>query len=101
MPEFQETNRIKPMTPLSAKRIEFNHALQRTRRERRGCNRGVPCAGSLSLGRYCDMKSRLSLLGVAQLGLTKSCFSQQVFHGSRRLVGGASYCQGSGASPVM
>ena len=51
MPEFQETNRIKPMTPLSAKRIEFNHALQRTRRERRGCNRCVPCAGSLSLGR--------------------------------------------------
>jgi hypothetical protein len=28
-----------------------NHALQRTRRERRGCNRRVPCAGSLSLGR--------------------------------------------------
>ena len=28
-----------------------NHALQRTRRERRGCHRGVPCAGSLSLGR--------------------------------------------------
>jgi len=28
-----------------------NHALQRTRRGRRGCNRGVPCAGSLSLGR--------------------------------------------------
>jgi hypothetical protein len=28
-----------------------NHALQRTRRERRGCNRCVPCAGSLSLGR--------------------------------------------------
>ena len=27
-----------------------NHALQRTRRERRGCNR-VPCAGSLSLSR--------------------------------------------------
>jgi hypothetical protein len=26
-----------------------NHALQRlTRRERRGCNRCVPCAGSLS-----------------------------------------------------
>lgn len=24
-----------------------NHALQRTRRERRGCNRCVPCAGSL------------------------------------------------------
>ena len=28
-----------------------NHALQRTRRGRRGCNRGVPRAGSLSLGR--------------------------------------------------
>jgi len=29
-----------------------NHALQRTRRERRGCNRCVLCAGSLSLGRW-------------------------------------------------
>jgi len=28
-----------------------NHALQRTRRERRGCNRRLPCAGSLSFGR--------------------------------------------------
>ena len=28
-----------------------NHALQRTRHERRGCNRCVPRAGSLSLGR--------------------------------------------------
>ena len=28
-----------------------NHALQRTRRERHGCNCCVPCAGSLSLGR--------------------------------------------------
>ena len=28
-----------------------NHALQRTRPSRRGCNRGVPWAGSLSLGR--------------------------------------------------
>ena len=28
-----------------------NHALQRTRRGRRGCNRCVPGAGSLSLGR--------------------------------------------------
>src|SRR6185295_2495203 len=27
-----------------------NQTLQRTRRERRGCNRCVPCAGSLSLG---------------------------------------------------
>ena len=28
-----------------------NHALQRTRPSRHGCNRGVPRAGSLSLGR--------------------------------------------------
>jgi hypothetical protein len=28
-----------------------NHALQRTRPSRRGCNRSVPRAGSLSLGR--------------------------------------------------
>jgi hypothetical protein len=28
-----------------------NHALQRTRREHHGCNRCLPCAGSLSLGR--------------------------------------------------
>jgi len=27
---------------------QFNHTLQRTRRERRGCKRCVPCAGSLS-----------------------------------------------------
>jgi len=31
-----------------------NHALQRTRRGRRGCNHCVPCAGSLSLGRSPD-----------------------------------------------
>src|SRR5262249_14801922 len=31
-----------------------NHALQRTRRGRRGCNRCVPCAGSLSLGRWAE-----------------------------------------------
>ncbi len=28
-----------------------NHALHLTRRERRGCHRCVPCAGSLRLGR--------------------------------------------------
>jgi hypothetical protein len=33
-----------------------NHALQRTRRERRGCHRCVPCAGSLSLGRWTDLR---------------------------------------------
>jgi hypothetical protein len=30
----------------------LNHALQRTRRERRGCSPCVLCAGSLSLGRW-------------------------------------------------
>jgi hypothetical protein len=34
-----------------AKSLTANHALQRTRLERRGCSRCVPCAGSLSLGR--------------------------------------------------
>jgi len=33
--------------------------------------------------------------------LTKPCFSQQVFYGSRRLAGGASYCHGSEASQTM
>ena len=32
-------------------RTRPNHALHLNRRERRGCNRCVPCAGSLSLGR--------------------------------------------------
>jgi hypothetical protein len=36
---------------MSMTRPSPNHALQRTRPSRRGCNRGVPCAGSLSLGR--------------------------------------------------
>ena len=35
----------------SMTRTRPNHALQRTRRVGRGCNRCVPCAGSLSLGR--------------------------------------------------
>lgn len=37
-----------------------NHALQRTRRERRGCNRSVPWAGSLSLGRSAKMDHAMS-----------------------------------------
>jgi len=41
-PEFLAEQRRKGMP---------NHALQRTRRERRGCNRCLLCAGSLSLGR--------------------------------------------------
>jgi hypothetical protein len=31
--------------------VRFSFDQQRTRRERRGCNHGVPRAGSLSLGR--------------------------------------------------
>jgi hypothetical protein len=44
--------RFAPMLIKNQKGLEesFN-ALQRTRRERRGCNRRLPCAGSLSLGR--------------------------------------------------
>ena len=30
--------------------MQANHAQQRTRRDRRGCNPRVSCAGSLSLG---------------------------------------------------
>lgn len=36
---------------MSISRERPNHALQRTRLERRGCNHGVAWAGSLSLGR--------------------------------------------------
>ncbi len=42
MPEFQETNRIKPMTPLSAKRIEFNQTLEPTP--------GLPASFALKFG---------------------------------------------------
>jgi hypothetical protein len=38
-------------TKVAAMTTPPNHALQRTRRVRRGCNHCVPCAGSLSLGR--------------------------------------------------
>jgi hypothetical protein len=33
-----------------------SHALQRTRRGCRSCNRGVPCAGSLSLVRLAYLR---------------------------------------------
>src|SRR5678816_650426 len=46
-----------------------NHALQRTRRERRGCNPCVPCAGSLSLGRSADKGAHVT-----------RWFSQSVVH---------------------
>jgi hypothetical protein len=44
-----------------------NHALQRTRRGRRGCNRGVPCAGSLSLGRSLKTLLAMKLLVLASI----------------------------------
>ena len=45
-----------------------NHALQRTRRERRGGNPGVLLAGSLSLGSFGNMK-RWLLLFVVSAGI--------------------------------
>src|SRR5258708_3018645 len=70
-----------------------NKALQRTGLGRfSGCSLFIArflFSPSLSLIRYRDMKSRSSLLGEALCGLTKSCFSQQVLHGSRRLAGGS------------
>lgn len=49
-----------------------NHALQRTRHERRGCNHGVPLAGSLSLGRWTgkEMKMNRFAITAAILALT-------------------------------
>src|SRR5262245_6838101 len=46
---------------------EPNHALQRTRRERRGCNCCVPCAGSLSLGREVKYMNTAKCIGVAAI----------------------------------
>ncbi len=52
-----------------------NHALQRTRRVRRGCNRCVPWAGSLSLGSF-SMRS-LFLIPVVLLALAQTgCMSR-------------------------
>jgi hypothetical protein len=42
MPSYSSTGKGAPCS-------FANHALQRTRRERRGCNRCLPCAGLLSL----------------------------------------------------
>lgn len=67
--------------------------LQRTRHERRGCNRSVPCAGSLSLGRLMKIlkknappelsghhrKSMLSLVGVAAVGGASVIMPTEVF----------------------
>lgn len=45
-------------------------------------------ATEFDTGIGCDMKSYSTLFGGTKLALTKPCFSQQVFHGSRRLTGG-------------
>ena len=50
---------------------------------------------SLSFGLRRDVASTTAERG---LFLTQPCLSRQVFYGSRRLAGGASHCQGSGAS---
>ncbi len=49
------------------------YALQRTRRERRGCNRGVPCAGSLSLGRSVSMLRRRNTFIATLLSVVTGC----------------------------
>ena len=46
-----------------------NHALQRTRRERRGCKRCVPCAGSLSLGVRPNTMTKYHTFFIALAGL--------------------------------
>ena len=48
---------------------------------------GVFSSGVCEFWRYCDMRSCSSLLGESLCGLTKPCFSQQVFHGGMRLTG--------------
>jgi len=48
---FQHCSRGYPKYFKNVSHNAPNHARQRTRRERRGCNRSVPRAGSLSLGR--------------------------------------------------
>src|SRR5436190_250078 len=69
MPENQETDRIKPMTLLSAKRIAFNHALQRTRPSRCGCNRSPWWAGSLLRRRRPHHYPAVRILGYLALVL--------------------------------
>lgn len=48
----------------------LNHALQRPRLEPRGCNRGVPWAWSLSLGRYGKKMKLLAACLIAALSLS-------------------------------
>jgi hypothetical protein len=52
-----------------SKRRMLNHALQRTRRERRGDHRYVSCAGSLSLGCYASRAGVLLTRARLRLGM--------------------------------
>ena len=45
-----------------------NHALQRTRRGRRGCNRFVPCANQIAGGRNHVISGEAGLLAPRRLG---------------------------------
>jgi hypothetical protein len=60
----------------------------------------TPPNPSLSLGRS-PRREVASATAERGLVLTQPCLSRQVFYGSRRLAGGASHCQGSGASQTM
>ena len=59
-----------------------NHALQRTRRERRGCNRCVPCAGSLgrSAASRMTIKSRSRIIGYSCVTLLAAFLVWLGFH---------------------
>src|SRR5437773_872006 len=80
-------------------------------------NESVERTGTSRLAR-CQLQRQRWLICVAHLGcslrrevasitaerglfLTQPCLSREVFYGSRRLAGGASHCQGSGASQTM
>ncbi len=72
------------------------------------CASGLPCGfcficqfvavGELGRSLRREVASTTAERG---LFLTQPCLSRQVFYGSRRLAGGASLCQGSGASQTM
>ena len=79
-----------------------NHALQRTRPSRSGCNPRVPRAGSLSLGRYRDMKLHSILFGWSDpdqaLRVAAGIPGKRASDG---LWPSGQYCQGCEAFPTM
>src|SRR6266511_5812328 len=66
-----------------------------TRRHRVGLQEQFVASGDSERSLRREVASTTAELGLV---LTQPCLSRQVFYGSRRLAGGASHCQGSGAS---